>query len=46
MVFQMIQALFALTFAKNTARITHTPLIGTLAGNGGWNAEDSNHYRP
>jgi hypothetical protein len=41
---RIVKALFAFLFATPTQ--SNPQSIGFLAGNGGWNAEDSNHYRP
>ena len=41
-----VKVIFTLLFARpsrSTQSIAQS--IGVLAGNGGWNMEDSNHYR-
>lgn len=38
-----IKVAFAFLFARPSRSNPHS--IGLLAGNGGWDVEDSNHYR-
>jgi hypothetical protein len=43
MVWRILATIFALAFATPSRSNPHS--IGLAAGNGGWNVEDSNHYR-
>lgn len=43
MIWRSIQTLLALAFA--TPQSINTLSIGLAAGEGGWDLEDSNHYR-